>query len=411
MDNIFLPNDQFDFSQLSLAHPSGIQGGAYFTKIQMNGKPLYIETPKSLTRQGFVKNGKKIYCDLMFDNSDEQLIHWLENLENKCQELIYKKGDSWFENKLEMNDIETAFASPMRIYKSGKYYLVRVNVKMNYITNTPLIKIFNESEMPVMLDEVVPENYIITILEIQGIKFTSKNFQLEMELKQVMVVNTEQIFENCLIKSRLQRQNQQKETIQENFSNSGILVKNSTTPINNLEEKQDSVSDLEKMEDEFHEVEEVPVFDFSTNEAEAGSGAENENENDELKEVEPEVEEEPEPEPVVEPEPDTELTEIKIDVETLSNDETENENLTEVKLPTEFTDLETITLKKPNEVYYEIYKTARKKAKEAKKTAIMAFLEAKNIKKTYMLDDLEDSEDSDMDIENLSEVSENDLEE
>jgi len=397
MDNIFLPNDQFDFSQLSLAHPSGIQGGAYFTKIQMNGKPLYIETPKSLTRQGFVKNGKKIYCDLMFDNNDEQLIHWLENLENKCQELIYKKGESWFENKLEMNDIETAFASPMRIYKSGKYYLVRVNVKMNYITNTPLIKIFNESEMPVMLDEVVPENYIITILEIQGIKFTSKNFQLEMELKQVMVVNTEQIFENCLIKSRLHQQNLQKETIQENFSGSGLLVKKSTTPVNNLEEKQESISDLEKHEVEFHEVEEVPLLDFSINEAEA--------ENDELKEVEPELEVEQEPEP------DTELTEIKIEVETLSNDENENENLTEVKLPTEFTDLETITLKKPNEVYYEIYKTARKKAKEAKKTAIMAFLEAKNIKKTYMLDDLEDSEDSDMDIENLSEVSENDLEE
>ena len=399
MDNIFLPNDQFDFSQLSLAHPSGIQGGAYFTKIQMNGKPLYIETPKSLTRQGFVKNGKKIYCDLMFDNSDEQLIHWLENLENKCQELIYKKGNSWFENKLEMNDIETAFASPMRIYKSGKYYLVRVNVKMNYITNTPLIKIFNESEMPVMLDEVVPENYIITILEIQGIKFTSKNFKLEMDLKQVMVVNTEQIFENCLIKSRLQQQNLQKETIQENFSGSGLLVKNSTTPVNNLEEKQESISDLEKHEIEFHELEEVPVLDFSMNEAEA--------ENDELKEVEPELEVEQEPEP------DTELTEIKIEVETLSNDENENENenLTEVKLPTEFSDLETITLKKPNEVYYEIYKTARKKAKEAKKTAIMAFLEAKNIKKTDMLDDLEDSEDSDMDIENLSEVSENDLEE
>ena len=82
----------------------------------MHNKPLYIETPKSLTRQGFVKNGKKIYCDLMFDNNDEQLIHWLESLENKCQELIYKKADTWFENKLEMNDIESAFTSPMRIY-------------------------------------------------------------------------------------------------------------------------------------------------------------------------------------------------------------------------------------------------------------------------------------------------------
>ena len=41
--------------------------------------------------------------------------------------------------------------------------------------------------------------------------------------------------------------------------------------------------------------------------------------------------------------------------------------------------LESITLKKPNQVYYEIYKKAREKAKEAKKEAILAFLEAKNI--------------------------------
>ena len=46
--------------------------------------------------------------------------------------------------------------------------------------------------------------------------------------------------------------------------------------------------------------------------------------------------------------------------------------------------LESITLKKPNQVYYEIYKKARDKAKECKHAAIAAYLEAKNIKKTYL---------------------------
>jgi rRNA-processing protein FCF1 len=54
--------------------------------------------------------------------------------------------------------------------------------------------------------------------------------------------------------------------------------------------------------------------------------------------------------------------------------------------------LETFTLKKPNQVYYEIYQKARDKAKEAKKSAILAYLEMKNIKKTYMLDDIDDSD-------------------
>jgi hypothetical protein len=365
MENIFHPNEQFDFSHISLAHPTGIQGGAYFTKIQMHNKPLYIETPKSLTRQGFVKNGKKVYCDLMFDNNDQQFIHWLENLENKCQELIHSKGDSWFESKLEMNDIESAFASPIRIYKSGKYYLVRVNVKVNYSTNIPSIKIYNESETPITIDDVTSENYMISILEVQGIKFTSRNFQIEIELKQAMVMSSEKIFESCLIKTSLKSAKPQENQLE------------------NIVLKVRAVENLEETEPE--------------PEPEPKSILENDLESSSI------VTEEIQPQPFSET-CNIEESQKQELVESIENDLALD--LTEVNIDSDLDNLETITLKKPNQVYYEIYKTARKKAKDAKKTAIMAFLEAKNIKKTYMLDDLdesEDSEDSDMDIDNLSE--------
>jgi hypothetical protein len=359
MENIFHPNEEFNFSHISLAHPTGIQGGAYFTKIQMHNKPLYIETPKSLTRQGFVKNGKKVYCDLMFDNNDQQFIHWLENLENKCQELIHSKGDSWFESKLEMNDIESAFASHIRVYKSGKYYLVRVNVKVNYNTNIPSIKIYNESETPITIDDVTSENYMISILEVQGIKFTSRNFQIEIELKQAMVLSSEKIFESCLIKTSLKSAKPQEN-----------LVENIVLKVNTME-------NLEEPEPE-------PI---SEKVLESSSIVPEENQPQSFSES-----------------CDIEESQKQEVVESVENDLALD--LTEVNIDSDLDNLETITLKKPNQVYYEIYKTARKKAKDAKKTAIMAFLEAKNIKKTYMLDDLddsEDSEDSDMDIDNLSE--------
>ena len=70
--------------------------------------------------------------------------------------------------------------------------------------------------------------------------------------------------------------------------------------------------------------------------------------------------------------------------------------------------LEPLTLKKPNQVYFDLYKEARNKAKLAKKNAILAYLEAKNIKKTFMLDNLNDS-DSDFDNE-IDEISESELE-
>ena len=42
MENIIEPSENFDFSKLTLAHPSGVQGGAYFTKIQYNNKRICI---------------------------------------------------------------------------------------------------------------------------------------------------------------------------------------------------------------------------------------------------------------------------------------------------------------------------------------------------------------------------------
>lgn len=82
-------------------------------------------------------------------------------------------------------------------------------------------------------------------------------------------------------------------------------------------------------------------------------------------------------------------------------------DLTEVDISPATDQMESITLTKPNQVYYNLYKSAREKAKQAKQEAILAFLEAKNIKKTYMLDDIEESDgDSDIDSNVESEYDE-----
>ena len=73
---------------------------------------------------------------------------------------------------------------------------------------------------------------------------------------------------------------------------------------------------------------------------------------------------------------------------------------------------DTINLKNPNEVYYEIYKKARTKAKDLRKVAMDAYLEAKEIKTKYMLSDSEESEDdniSDSDSDNDND-NDNDIE-
>ena len=385
MENIIVPTHTFDFSKLTLAQPVGIQGGAYFTKILNNNKPLYIQTTKSLTKQGFVKSGKKYYCDLMFDNNSELLINWFEKLEDKCQNLIYEKADSWFQNALEMNDVESAFNSIIRIYKSGKYYLVRTNIK-NSPNGEPSIKIYNESELPLGISDIKTETNIISILEIQGIKFTSRNFQIEIELKQVMVLNNDPIFESCLIKTSKTQKSE--------------YIKNETTilaPItNHLEINSQSIP---KNLNEDYLIDDKEIHLDSLDNLVPLNNSDSLDDLDDLEEETPTVEESINSD-----------NNIDIDIEELDIEELhEPKELLEVDLDVNLVNnLESITLKKPNQVYFELYKEARNKAKIAKKSAIIAYLEAKNIKKTYMIENLNDS-DSDFDAE-IDDVSESELE-
>ena len=67
-----------------------------------------------------------------------------------------------------------------------------------------------------------------------------------------------------------------------------------------------------------------------------------------------------------------------------------------------------VKIKPANDIYYEVYRVAKEKARAARKMAFDAYLEVKKIKKTYMLENLNDS-DSDIDAE-IDEVSESELE-
>ena len=70
--------------------------------------------------------------------------------------------------------------------------------------------------------------------------------------------------------------------------------------------------------------------------------------------------------------------------------------------------IDTIKLKEPNEVYFDIYKAAREKAKKAKNEAIKAYLEAKKIKELYMLDIIDSSDEEYEDSEEGEEYVEDD---
>ena len=215
MDDAILSYDDksIDYSNITLCMPSSIHGGSYFTKMQYSKKPLYMQSPTCISKQGIVHSGKKTYIDLVFTSEkDGEFISFLENLEKKCIDIIYEKRHLWFTDDLEKTDIETAFASLVKSYKNGTSHTLRVNVNNNNNTKFNIggvqsCFIFDEQTNALTFDDVKPETSLITIIDFEGIKFTSKSFQFEINARQILTINEKPIFKACLIKQKKRQHN------------------------------------------------------------------------------------------------------------------------------------------------------------------------------------------------------------
>ena len=418
---IYETEDNFDFTKLSISQPSAIQGGAYVTKIKYADNPLYIQTPKCLTKQGLNETNKKAYIDLMYSNENNTVIEWFENLELALVKLIYDKRELWFQNEMELEDIENFFNPITRAYKGGKYHLVRVNIPKNKTLNSQYsCNVYDENENMVAIQDLNESNNIIPCLEVQAIKFSARNFQVDLVGKQIMILNNKPLFTSCMIKRPISNSQQDNSTVEldnnitQNISSSPSLETSNNVLSENIEISQlpddlgDTVTDnvTDTANDNVTDTVADTVADTVTDTV-ADNVTVTANDTITPPELELTIKK------------DNHLENIAQDDKIQMPYETGNTSLKEVSLE-DITNninindnINSLTLNNPNDVYHEIYKIARQKAREHKKAAITHYLEAKKIKNTYMLDDLYQNDDSssDEEIDSDSEEIKNQIDE
>lgn len=393
--DVFHPNDSFHFDKLQLTPPQHITGGSYMTRFSYceSKQPLYIQTTKTLSKQGIVISGKKAHIDLLLssNDADTDFIEWITSLEKRTVDLLYEKRHIWFTQELDHTDIENSLTSPIRAYKTGNY-LLRVNLEPSRHATAHvqpfLCKVFDEHKKIAPVEYIKAEHSIISIIEFQGIKFTSRNFQIELLLRQVLVIPDIPLFETCIIRADSQSQPIQTPTptpIPTQPQQSPISVPQETTI------KQTTIKEAEISNDY------LGLLPNKEPEKEV--------------EIELEVDSERQRHIVDDyiasrpPLKHFECMEVDIDFKNIpdtidvnepsfevSNDATTTTNTTQEKKqerqPT--AQSKPITLKKHKDVLYEMYKVAKHKANEMKRAAMRAYLEAKEIKAKYLLDDLDD---------------------
>lgn len=373
MESIKTPSDDFNFSDLILTSPITMNSGTHFIKYKFNDNQFYLQPPKSLLKQNITKGQRRMFCDLLFTNENDEFLRWIENLEEYSKKYIFDNRNNWFESELTEDDIEISFTPILKSYKGGKFYMLRTLIP-TYL-GTINLKIYDENENNIEIDQIKENDNVMTALEFKGIKCSPRSFQVEIELKQLLLLNKENIFDQCIL-NKPSLVKKKIDTQEENVEN--ILEEN-------IKIEVDTKDDLEETKEELYPIEQSNL----EKEVQEESLSNEEVKEDIVQVAEEEEKLEEEEEDVVDVEEKEEEGEkSKEDLENLNFDEPE-----EIELPLEeVLEGEVVSIKKPNTIYYEMYKEALKKAKMAKDLALTSYLEAKRIKNQYMLEDLEDSD-------------------
>ena len=387
---IYNITENFNFNNLRVENPSLINANNYFSKIYNNNsnKNLYIQLPKCKTKHGIVTNSNnKCFCELEFNSNEKVVAEFFENLENFCVKEICNNKGLWFydSDNISIDDIQEYVTPIMRSYKGGKKFLIKTNIKQDKLI------IYDENEKKISLTDYDVNNEFLPLLNINGIKFSKSTFIIDIVLVQFMVLYPCDTFEDqILIKLNKHEINSKKEDKLEDKVEDKVEYKLEDKIEDKVEDKleDDKECALEKNISKINTIDDLEVSDKllinETSETTETNDFDIENESKQYNNT-------------------NENNSFKYLLNSLETIECNNDGSIELtNLDTIAENTEPIELKTHETIYLEIYKKAKQKAKEIRKNAIEAFLEAKNIKNKYNLNTIMDDSSSDEENELLN---------
>jgi hypothetical protein len=417
--------DEQTLHKLKLHSPTPVQGGSYLAKMTLNGNRILFQMPKCSTKKGVITSGKRYYCDLLFKYDNSHVIDFIENIEMIIRDKILDRNELWFQDPPSLEDIEYNWNDSIKQTKQNFYLRTYVGNVKNLEKS---VSVYDSNQEKITIDSILPSSNIITIIEITGLKFSSSSFHINYCLRQIMVLEEKPIFNKCLInfskkpspvKKMLATEQEQSENTTDD--------KNETQPLQpDGLEKADDTLDISKKNNIELTIVDDPVEENTPTDTNENITTSPELINDLGEKVNTDNKEE-----AVEYVSDSLETLNTSSINNLAeNDAFENENIpnngellkstghqsldleessdaskesdnleikeVELDIPEED---DMFQLKKPDTVYLDIYKQALEKARDAKIKAIQAYLELREIKNKYMIQEVDE------DDENFSELN------
>lgn len=381
MQPILLENDdKCNLNEISLGIPNQLQNNLFFSKINLNGKPLIIQTGECHTTSGIKSTQYKTYCDLVYC-MHEKVSSFFDELETNIKSILIENKYDWFEEKITQDDVDDAFNETVHFHKQG--VRLRSHIQKDKISDEYILNCYDDNHNKIPIEYFEKGCSFIPIVEIVGLKFSDKSFNIEVRLLQVLLTSSQQdnslsLFNLPSEKPILANINDNDHTLSEldsDFNRSYITseVTNQLIPENTdnavTEVNSDiSLKDLQNDNDnniKFHE-------------------------DDTLSENDNQYEDDILHEDGTLRENDSHSTSVtnNIDKTDFESNNINSNDIKEVNLSPKYLNDNPIKLKTHSDIYEEIWKMYREEAFKIRRQNVLVYLKSKNIHSTFLINEV-----------------------
>jgi hypothetical protein len=427
-------NEQTNFMRLNDVH---MEQKKYVSTLNFGeaDTPLTLQLPQCSTKAGIVEQSAKTYADLLFDSSAndvKELVDLLIAMEEEAAKQLHGRSGEWFEGdsgRMTVQSFEDMFTPVVRYVNRQKNVCVRVHIP----TSSRGIKqastgydcdIYDRASRTRLLSDIRADTHVLPLVEVKEIRMSSTSISLHLNLVECMIVKDSETVNGDTEQRAPARRLQLADAPAAaaltsdvpNESHAGEPAvageEEEKTKGGERQESQREVDDETVTENVAEVTDDPNVFDKADSATEVTScdesgaievdvgvesnkdGNEGEGEDEGKSKDEDDV-------------ADSENIDLPIETVEIGELEVESDVLEEIGA-LDVDEAEPIKLKKPDEVYKDIYKAAITKAKKLRQVALEAYLDAKKIKAKFMLEDIYDSDedgDEDEDDAELEEVT------
>jgi hypothetical protein len=181
-----LKYNSIDFKKINYTKPEK-KGTIYYSPINYDNQPLHIQTPRMVCKSNggnSVKiNSPAIDCETL--NSDFSFYDFLISLDDRNVKETHKNNKDWFGKDIPLEMIDDMYK---RINKP-----VKKDSKPKFSFKLPVVKgkvqclIYDQKQICVDIQKLVPDCEIIFVLHIRGLKFLKQHYYCDCYISQIKV--------------------------------------------------------------------------------------------------------------------------------------------------------------------------------------------------------------------------------